>query len=64
MGEVYVDLSRAQPQLLTTELAATGGSLHRSLLKCLDACFGEMPELADDGERYMALKKSGGCCPR
>jgi ArsR family transcriptional regulator len=45
-------------------LAPTGGSLHRSLLKCLDACFGEMPELAADAERYMALKKSGGCCPR
>ena len=45
-------------------LAPSTGRLHSSLLACLRSCAHEMPELAVDVQRFEALRKSGGCCPR
>jgi ArsR family transcriptional regulator len=43
-------------------LAPMRGSLHRSLLKCLDTCFTEVSEMKEDDRRARALAKSGRCC--
>jgi ArsR family transcriptional regulator, arsenate/arsenite/antimonite-responsive transcriptional repressor len=37
---------------------------HRNLLKCLETCFQDVPELAIDQMRAKAIRKSGGCCPK
>jgi ArsR family transcriptional regulator len=43
-------------------LAPMRGTLHRSLLECLDTCFVDVPEIKADEIRAKALVKSGGCC--
>ena len=35
---------------------------HERLLDCLSSCFGDVPELARDGERAARLRERGGCC--
>jgi ArsR family transcriptional regulator len=44
-------------------LAPTEGAFHESLLRCLECCFREVPELQADARRAAELKESGGCCP-
>lgn len=43
-------------------LAPARGSLHARLIKCLDSCFDDIPEIKKDSARGRSLKKSGGCC--
>ena len=43
-------------------LAPMHGTLHASLLKCLDNCFTEVSEIKADERRASALVKSGPCC--
>lgn len=43
-------------------LAPMHGTLHRSLLECLDTCFTDVPGIKADQSRARALAKSGGCC--
>jgi ArsR family transcriptional regulator, arsenate/arsenite/antimonite-responsive transcriptional repressor len=43
-------------------LAPMHGTLHASLLKCLDTCFTDVSEIEADARRALALMKSGGCC--
>lgn len=43
-------------------LAAPESELHKKLLECLTACFGDVPELKKDASRLKKLKRSGGCC--
>jgi ArsR family transcriptional regulator len=35
----------------------------RDLIKCLQSCFQDVPELAADERRAAQLRKKGGCCP-
>jgi len=35
----------------------------RDLIKCLQSCFQDVPELAADEKRAEQLRKKGGCCP-
>ena len=44
-------------------LVTPKNGFHDRLLKCLEGCFQEVPELAADTRRSERLKKSGGCCP-
>lgn len=46
------------------KLAPARGAFHRSLLHCLETCFGDVPEIAGDARRAAKVKRSGGCCPR
>jgi ArsR family transcriptional regulator len=41
------------------QLAPASSPLHRSLFKCLEECFTEMPELAADARR---AKRENVCC--
>jgi ArsR family transcriptional regulator len=43
-------------------LVEARSGFHRSLLRCLDNCFGEVPELEDDVARAERLRAAGGCC--
>jgi ArsR family transcriptional regulator len=43
-------------------LAPIRGTLHRSLVQCLDTCFTKVLEIKADQLRARALVKSGGCC--
>lgn len=43
-------------------LSPNQGTLHGSLLGCLDNCFTDAPEIRSDANRAKALKKSGSCC--
>jgi ArsR family transcriptional regulator, arsenate/arsenite/antimonite-responsive transcriptional repressor len=45
-------------------LASARGRVHKVLLKSLAACARELPQIAADEDRYGALRKAGGCCPR
>jgi len=45
-------------------LAPARGLFRQKLLDCLGSCFAEVPELKVDRKRRLALRKSGGCCPR
>ncbi len=38
-------------------------SFHESLLKCLETCLQEVPELRADARRAARVRESGGCCP-
>jgi hypothetical protein len=38
------------------------GTLHASLLKCLDTCFTDVSEIKADERRARSLVKFGGCC--
>lgn len=44
-------------------LARPKTAFHRNLLKCLDSCFQDVPEIADDAKRAGLVRKGGGCCP-
>jgi len=44
-------------------LAPTSSQLHKKLLDCLSACFGDVPKIAQDAKKARALRRSGGCCP-
>jgi ArsR family transcriptional regulator, arsenate/arsenite/antimonite-responsive transcriptional repressor len=44
-------------------LAPANTAFHRSLVKCLESCFRDVPELKADEVRAAAIRKSGGCCP-
>ena len=45
------------------KLAPANTAFHRDLVKCLESCFRDMPELQADEKRAAAVRKSGGCCP-
>lgn len=42
-------------------LAEARSAFHRSLIKCLQECFHDVPELASDGKR---AAKAAACCER
>jgi ArsR family transcriptional regulator len=44
-------------------LAQPEGRLHERLLRCLECCFEEVPELASDLRTAAKTRRSGGCCP-
>ena len=43
-------------------LATAKTKFHKQLLNCLAACFDEVPEIQQDKQRQVKLKKSGSCC--
>ncbi len=43
-------------------LATAKTKFHKQLLNCLAACFDEVPEIQQDKQRQVNVKKSGGCC--
>lgn len=45
------------------QLAPANSAFHRNLVKCLDSCFLDVPELRADELRAERIRKSGGCCP-
>ena len=45
------------------KLAPADTVFHRNLVKCLQSCFHDVPELEADEVRAVAVRKSGGCCP-
>jgi ArsR family transcriptional regulator len=44
-------------------LASAPTDFQRQLLRCLNACFRDVPELAEDRRRAEKLRETGGCCP-
>ncbi|MBI1941602.1 MAG: winged helix-turn-helix transcriptional regulator [Acidobacteria bacterium] len=46
------------------KLAPAKTAFQRNLLRCLQSCFRDVPEIARDAERLGDVRKSGGCCPR
>jgi len=44
-------------------LAAPRGELHRNLLKCLETCLRDVPELAKDAARLKRSSCGPSCCP-
>ena len=44
-------------------LASAETKFQRDLIKCLESCFLDVPELAADEKRVKQLRKKGGCCP-
>ncbi len=44
-------------------LAPAKTSFHRNLVKCLESCFHDVPEIQADAVRAAAVRKSGVCCP-
>jgi ArsR family transcriptional regulator len=44
-------------------LAAARTAFQKELLSCLQSCFREVPELAEDLLRAESLRKAGSCCP-
>jgi ArsR family transcriptional regulator len=51
-------LARKEGLWMHYRLAPAGSEFHRSLLHCLECCFGAVPELAQDAKRL----KAKGCC--
>src|SRR2546426_8477389 len=45
------------------KLAPTTTAFHRNLVKCLESCFQDVPEIAADARRAKRIRNSGGCCP-
>jgi ArsR family transcriptional regulator len=43
-------------------LAPANGKFHAKLLECLECCFDEVPELADDSARMKKVRKARGRC--
>jgi ArsR family transcriptional regulator len=44
-------------------LAPARTLFHRNLLRCLQNCYHDVPELKTDQAKGQAMRKSGGCCP-
>ena len=44
-------------------LAPAKDHFQRDLMKCLQSCFHDVPEIEADTLRAAAIRKSGGCCP-
>lgn len=51
-------LGRKEGLWIHYRLAPAASAFHKSLLNCLECCFGTVPELAKDGKRL----KARGCC--
>jgi ArsR family transcriptional regulator, arsenate/arsenite/antimonite-responsive transcriptional repressor len=45
------------------KLAPASSPFQRNLVKCLESCFHDVPEIEADARRAAAVRKSGGCCP-
>ena len=43
-------------------LAAPRSPVHGKLLECLASCFKDVPDIARDAARAVAVRKKGGCC--
>ena len=63
LREAGLVCDRKQGLWVYYSLAPADGSFHRSLLRCLECCLSEVPELQVDAHRAAELKESGGCCP-
>ena len=63
LREAGLVADRKQGLWVYYRLTPVEGAFHQSLLRCLDCCFGEVPELQADARRAAQLKESGGCCP-
>lgn len=55
-------VTRSEGQWRYYSLAPLRGSLHESLVNCLENCFVDVPEIRADARRAKELAKSGGCC--
>jgi ArsR family transcriptional regulator len=44
-------------------LAPAATTFQRDLVRCLQSCFQDVPELAADEKRADLIRKKGGCCP-
>ena len=45
------------------KLAPVKDRFQRDLMKCLQSCFLDVPEIQGDARKAAAIRKSGGCCP-
>ncbi len=45
-------------------LAPATTLFQRNLVKCLESCFHDVPEMQADVKRATVIRKSAGCCPR
>ena len=45
-------------------LAPAKTAFQRNLVKCLESCFHDVPEIQADVKRAKAVRKSSGCCPK
>jgi ArsR family transcriptional regulator, arsenate/arsenite/antimonite-responsive transcriptional repressor len=45
-------------------LSSPRSVFHRTLLRCLGQCFGDVPGMVADARRAAELRKTGGCCPQ
>jgi ArsR family transcriptional regulator, arsenate/arsenite/antimonite-responsive transcriptional repressor len=43
-------------------LATPRTAFHGKLLECLTSCFKDVPDIAKDASRAVAVRKQGGCC--
>jgi ArsR family transcriptional regulator len=44
-------------------LSSPRSAFHRTLLRCLEQCFGDIPGMVADVRRAAELREAGGCCP-
>jgi ArsR family transcriptional regulator len=63
LREAGLVADRKQGLWVYYSLSPPEGGFHRSLLRCLECCFAEVPELQADARRAARVKESGGCCP-
>ncbi len=45
-------------------LATPTDTVHRALIRCLEGCFKDIPQLKSDVIQAKRVKQSGGCCRR
>ncbi len=64
LREAGLVADRKQGLWVYYSLAPAEGAFHQTLLRCLECCFGEVPELQADARRAVRLRESGGCCPK
>ena len=55
-------VGRKEGQWTHYSLAKPTSAIHEQLLKCLELCHGEIPELQEDESRADALDRDGHCC--